>query len=271
VKFIENARFQHCVKTELETPSFGAKHGNKSWLTNFKNPSSMRQFVNSMTPEEIKKLVFYLDGLRYSFQMANLVSRRIRETLDEITRNYPGSYTEEQVTSGLLDAWTMIDICHRVRGIVQGMPGLSRNLPDIQIFLRGTEHIENLRDYVQHFRNGISKIPLDSNPLWGVLSWTTTNNQKTCYVIFSGNPVPNVYGHSLLFNKNIDQFPIETKLAANNIEVNLNRLAEQLEKVKNCISEWLDQLQRPKIQRVKGKTIVLSFQYQEIKSPAAGV
>ena len=224
-----------------------------------------------MTPEEIKKLVFYLDGLRYSFQMANLVSRRIRETLDEITRNYPDNYTEEQITSGLLDAWTLVDICHRVRELVQQTPRLSHNLPGIQIFLRGTEQIENLRHYVQHLRSGIPNIPVQSNPLWGVLSWTPTNDKTVCYTIFSGNLVGGVYGNTLTLDTHNLQFTAEMKLTADGIEIDLNFILEQLKKVKICISEWLEQLQQPKIQQVKGKTMVLSFQYQKIKSPAPAV
>ncbi|HSY09739.1 MAG TPA: hypothetical protein VK840_02380, partial [Candidatus Dormibacteraeota bacterium] len=149
-----------------------------------------------MTEAELKKLVFYLDGLRYSFQMANLVSRRIRETLDEIAQNHPDKYTEDQITSGLLDAWTLIDICHRVRELVQQTPKLSQNLTGIQIFLRGTAQIENLRHYVQHLRSGIPNIPVQSNPLWGVLSWTPTDNKTVCYTIFSGNLVGGVYGNT---------------------------------------------------------------------------
>lgn len=221
-----------------------------------------------MTEAEQKKLVFYLDGLRYSFQMANLVSRRLRETLDEIARNHPDKYTEEQVTSGLLDAWTLVDICHRVRGLIQGMRGLSRKLPGIQIFLRGTEQVESLRDYVQHFRNEIPNIPFKSNPLWGVLSWTSSENHSVGFTIFSGNLVSGVYGHSLVFDKNALKYSAEIKLVASDVEVGLNHLLEHFEKVKACISEWLDQLQKPKIQRVKGKTMVLSFKYEEIKPPA---
>jgi hypothetical protein len=224
-----------------------------------------------MTPEEIKKLAFYLDGLRYSFQMANLVSRRIRVTLDEIARNYPDNYTEEQITSGLLDAWAMIDICHRVRELVQQTPRLSQNLPGIQIFLRGTEQVKNLRHYVQHLRSGIPNIPVQSNPLWGVLSWTPTNEKTACFTIFSGNLVGGVYGNTLTLNTHNLQFTGETKLLADDIEIDLNSILEHLKKVKTCISEWLEQLQQPKIQQVKGKTMVLSFQYQEVKSPAAGV
>jgi hypothetical protein len=224
-----------------------------------------------MNEVELKKLVFYLDGLRYSFQMANLVSRRIRETLDEIARNHPDKYTEEQITSGLLDAWTLVDICYRVRELVQQTPKLSQNLTGIQIFLRGTEQIENLRHYVQHLRSGIPNIPIQSNPLWGVLSWTPTDNITVCYTIFSGNLVGGVYGNTLTLDTHNLQFTAEMKLLANGIEIDLNSILEQLKKVKICISEWLEQLQQPKIQQVKGKTMVLSFRYEGIKSPAAGV
>ena len=217
----------------------------------------------NMTAEEIKKLVFHLDGLRYSFQMSNLVSRRIGGTLDEIARNHPDSYTEEQVTSALLDAWILIDICHRVRGIAQGMPGLSRKLSGIQIFLRGTEQIESLRDYVQHFRNEIPNIPLESNPLWGVLSWTPTFDKTKAYSIFSGKLVGGVTGHSLTFDVNNAQFVTEIRLQANGINVNLVSVSKHLVKLKDCISAWLDQLEHPKVERVKGKTLVLSVYYKK--------
>jgi len=224
-----------------------------------------------MTEAERKKLVFYLDGLRYSFQMANLVSRRLRETLDEIARNHPDKYTEEQVTSALLDAWTLVDICHRIRELVQQTPRLSKNLAGIQIFLRGTEQTENLRHYVQHLRSGIPNIPVQSSPLWGVLSWTPTGSKTVCYTIFSGNLVGGVYGNTLTLETNNFKFTAEMRLLANGIEIDLNSILEQLKKVKTCISECLEQLQQPKIQLVKGKTMVLSFRYEEIKSPAAVV
>jgi hypothetical protein len=219
-----------------------------------------------MTPEEAKKLVFYLDGLRYSFQMANLVSHRFRETLDDIARYHSkNEYTEEQITSGLLDAWTLVDICHRVRELVQQTPGLSQKLPDIQIFLRGTEQIKNLRHYVQHLRSGIPDIPIQSNPLWGVLSWTHTNDKAVCYTIFSGNLVGGVSGNSLTFDAHKFQFVAEVKLLADGIEIDLNSISEKLSKLKICISDWIDK--QPHIKRVGGKTMVLS--YQAIKSPAA--
>ena len=223
-----------------------------------------------MTEQEIKKLVFYLDGLKYSFQMGNLAARRIRETLDEIARCYPkDEYTEEQITSALLDAWTLVDVCFRVRELVQQTPGLSPKLPGLQIFLRGTKSVDQLRNYVQHFRSGIPKIPKLSNPLWGSLSWTPTSDNKTCFTIFSGHLVGGVSANTITLDTHNSQFTSETKLLADGIEVDLHSISEQLKKVKNCVSDWIDQQPHFKRSKVKGKSLVLSFSY--IKSPAAAV
>jgi hypothetical protein len=114
--------------------------------------------------------------------------------------------------------------------------------------------------YVQHFGSGIHKIPLQSNPLWGVLSWPT-KDKKTSYTIFSGNLAPGVSGPSLVLDTHKREFTDEINLHANGISVNLLLIYGQLVKFKTCVSEWLDQSQQPKIKTVKGKTLVLAFQY----------
>ena len=103
------------------------------------------------------------------------------------------------------------------------------------------------------------------NPLWGVLSWTPTNDKAVCYTIFSGNLVGCVSGNSLSFDAHKFQFVDEIKLLADGIEIDLNSISEKLSKLKICISDWIDK--QPHIKRVGGKTMVLS--YQAIKSPAA--
>jgi hypothetical protein len=220
-----------------------------------------------MTIEELKTLVFYLDGLKYSFQMAELASQRLKATLDEIAQKHPNEYTENQITSCLLDAWVMVDVCHRVRELVQQTPGLRKKLPGIQVFLRGTEQVQNLRNYVQHFRSGIPDIPLQSNPLWGVLSWTSSNDKTTGYTIFSGNLVVGVSGASLPLDVHKFQFAPEIKLIAHGIEIDLCMIAEQLVEVKSCIVDWLGQL--PNFSLVKGKTAVLSFSAVKLPAPPA--
>ena|SRR6266550_7760874 len=85
-------------------------------------------------PARIRDLFFYIDGLRYSFEMAKLALSRLRETLEEIASkhdNQKGFKAEE--ISAFLDAWVVVDMCHRVRELVQQTPGLSQKEPQIQI------------------------------------------------------------------------------------------------------------------------------------------
>jgi hypothetical protein len=221
-----------------------------------------------MTSEEIKNFIFYLDGLKYSFQMADLAFQRLKSTLDEIAQNHAaGQYTEYHVTSCLLDAWTLVDMCHRIRSLVQQTPGLSHKTLGIQIFLRGTQKVDNLRNYVQHFRNGIPKIPLQSFPLWGVLSWVPSHDIAICYTIASGNLVGGVSAPSIPFDLKSWCFTAEIKLYANATEVDLCEIAAKMTEVQRCIIEWLDQ--QPNVKRLKGKTMVTA--YKAIKPPAPPV
>ena len=218
-----------------------------------------------MTNEEIKKFIFYLDGLKYSFQMAGLAFERLKNTLDEIAKHHSaGEYTENHITSSLLDAWTLVDTCHRIRSLVQQTPGLSPKIPGIQVFLRGTQEVDNLRNYVQHFRSGIPKIPLQSYPLWGVLSWIPSHDKTICYTIVSGNMVGGVSAPSIPFDLGHWRFTAKIILFANGMEVDLCEIAAKMTKVQNCIIEWLDQ--QSNIKRSKGKTIVTA--YRAIKPPA---
>ena len=78
--------------------------------------------------------------------MAQLAARRLRTTLDEVAvRHAATQHAEEQIVSPLLDAWSLVDMCHRARELVQK---LSQKLLGVQVFLRSTSHVEGLRHYV---------------------------------------------------------------------------------------------------------------------------
>jgi len=84
---------------------------------------------------------------------------------DKADRYASGQDAEDYVTSALLDTWSVIDMCHRTRDLLQQMPGLSQKSPFVQTFLRNTAHVEDLRHYVQHLRSGIPGIPGSGAPL----------------------------------------------------------------------------------------------------------
>jgi len=123
-------------------------------------------------PIGIRNLIFYIDGLRYSWEIADIALIRLKETLNAIAAKHDNreNFRKEEV-SAFLDAWVIVDMCHRVRGIIQQIQGLPKKSPEIQVFLRQTAEIEDLRNHFQHFRSGIHKIPDTTYPLWGSLSW----------------------------------------------------------------------------------------------------
>jgi len=55
--------------------------------------------TSNMTPEKWRNTVFYWDGLRYSFAMADIALRRLRETLDSLARRQETSDQSEREVS----------------------------------------------------------------------------------------------------------------------------------------------------------------------------
>lgn len=92
-------------------------------------PTYMRP--SAATPaQQLRRTVFYLDGLRYCFAMADVAAQRLRGTLDEVVlRHSAHEDYEKEVASALLDAWSLVDVCHRARELVQQTPGLSPRRP----------------------------------------------------------------------------------------------------------------------------------------------
>ena len=209
---------------------------------------------------EARKIVFYLDGLQYSFAMADIAAKRLTKTLDSIVLRQKTLQEDckEEVASALLDAWSLVDMCHRIRELIHGMPGLSaKKQPEVRIFLQSTGQVETLRNYVQHFRNGIPKSPTPSSPLWGTLSWSPTDDPMACYTIFTGNIIPGVTAPTLAFDTHKSKFSSRIILFAGDSAIDLDLIAEQMSKMKTWTVKWLEQKKNVKL--VKGKTLIWSF------------
>jgi hypothetical protein len=193
-----------------------------------------------MTNAEVRRLVFYLDGLRYSFAMTELAANRITLTLKELTRAWLAAEpTELLATEALLDAWSIVDMCHRIRELVQQVPGLSSKKPEIQIFLRATESIEELRHYVQHFRKGISSIPSNCSPLWGSLSWVPESEPNACYTLFTGNFLDGINVSTLTFDIQEGRYLSGFRLYASDAVSDLLDIADRVESSENVSSSGL--------------------------------
>jgi hypothetical protein len=109
-----------------------------------------------------RKQTVFLDGVTYSVQMADLAHTRLQNTLINDNPDH---------TSAVLDAWSIVDSLHRLRELLNQMPGVKRNSPTLQIFQRNTTQIEAMRHGVQHLRGEIDTLVAQNKPVWGSLSW----------------------------------------------------------------------------------------------------
>ena len=195
-----------------------------------------------MTRQEIRRAAFCLDGLRYSLSMADVAAQRLQPTLDEVARLHSTMQDAElSVTAALLDAWSLVDMCHRARELVQSTPTLPHRLPGIQIFLRATSPIEDLRHYVQHFRSHITKIPASWSPLWGSLSWVPTFDPTTCYTVLTGNLIEGVEAHSISYDTHEFHFTTDIILSTGVATADLLSIAAQLSNLRRSLVEWVKQ------------------------------
>lgn len=113
-----------------------------------------------------RKQTVFLDAIQYSVDMADLAHSRLQAVLAAGAPSQEGPSV-----SVVLDAWSMVDSLHRLRELVDQMPGIKANSPTLQLLLRNTDDVEHLRNGVQHLRGSIDELVTENVPLWGVLNW----------------------------------------------------------------------------------------------------
>lgn len=119
------------------------------------------------------RTILFLDGIRYSIEISHLAYLRLVDTLERVAA-LSGTASDELadlIVTSVSDAWAMIDSVHRLRELVEHLPGLRRKDPNVQVLLRSTEVVEELRNRVQHFRSEIDDFLPAKAPLWGSISW----------------------------------------------------------------------------------------------------
>jgi hypothetical protein len=67
----------------------------------------------------------------------------------------------------------VVDSLQRLRGLLKQMPGSKNKSPGLQVFLRNTDMVEDLRNMVQHLNHEIDNLVDQNEPVFGTLSWFT--------------------------------------------------------------------------------------------------
>ncbi len=122
-----------------------------------------------------RRQAVFLDGIRYSVEMADLAYGRLRSGLWALSSEDGMDDAQGQVSpfvEPFLDAWSIVDSVHRLRQLLEQMPGLKKaKSPPYQLFLRKTSPVEQFRHAIQHLRNELDRMSSQRWPVWGVLDW----------------------------------------------------------------------------------------------------
>ncbi len=113
----------------------------------------------------------FLDGIRYSIEMADLSFRRLKVSLlTAMTKEQP---PPDIFTSAFLDAWSLVDSAYRLLVLHRNMRGI-KNTPAVTVIRDGLAPAEDLRHSIQHLNKQISAYSEAGYPTWGSLSWVAS-------------------------------------------------------------------------------------------------
>jgi len=123
-----------------------------------------------------RRQAFFLEGIRFSIEMIDVTHQRLQNVLRHISeRSHAGEkLTPEPFACVLQDAWSVIDSVHRLRGLLNHIPGISKRMriPAIRYFFQDSAVVEVFRNTIQHLPEEIRNEPLDPTwSVWGNLSW----------------------------------------------------------------------------------------------------
>lgn len=126
--------------------------------------SPLRSLPANLNPHQ----AMYLDGIRYSLDMAGIAYVRLRQGLFDIDAFIP-ERKKDIYPMLFLDAWSMVDSLNRLRVLLGNFRGM-KNTPDKRVFLDGLASFLALRNNIQHLDGTIKDVKA-GEPAWGHLSW----------------------------------------------------------------------------------------------------
>jgi len=200
--------------------------------------SPLRQVPDSID----RRSVLYLDGIRYCFHIFDLASARLVTALQALSTSYVSpQLLADQIATAISDAWTMVDTVHRLRELLSQAPRLKKNSPELQLFIRHTSKIEDLRHFYQHFRTRIDSFASIGMPLWGTLSWIHTDlatGENHNYTIAPGTFFEGATVYSCTVDFVEMKYVERIALFAGSAMVDLAVLAEQVEQFTAWYTTW---------------------------------
>jgi hypothetical protein len=179
-----------------------------------------------------------VDALRYSLVLEYRAYAAISRALRAIERDRRLHPSEARALSAINNAWHIVDVVHRVRGLITSVPGLPNKTPEVQVFLRNTAPTEDFRNLYQHLNSEIGKIRTTTNPIMGVLSWVTQNPSKSI-TMFLGTGAADIQVHTVALDTWRGEFAQTRLFSAGNRDLELDKIHAGCKRIGSYLNEWL--------------------------------
>ncbi|MDP1548828.1 MAG: hypothetical protein Q8L97_01525 [Nitrosomonas sp.] len=165
--------------------------------------------------------------------------------------------------SAFWHCWSFVDTAHRIREIAQALPGLSNKTPELRAFLDATIIAEEFRHYIQHLRRELSKIPGNSYPVWGSLSWVDPADPLLMHTILAGAQVGNTQYAGCVYDTFEHKWVSKVSLSIDGKSFNFDPIFDVCLQFRDFVVPWLLATYAPGI-KFREELPILSARLQHI-------
>ena len=139
--------------------------------------------LNQLPKDKLnEREIIFLETIVHSIKVIDISYNRLINQLhddkDDLATELP-----------MIEVWNIIDSSHRLRCIIEKTPGLKKKLSWFQLTVRKLKETEVLRNFIQHYNQGIDNLIDNVRPLLGHLSWVEklNSNEAKIGLIVPGN------------------------------------------------------------------------------------
>ncbi len=116
-----------------------------------------------------RRRVLYIDAVETCFEMIDAAYTRLLGLI--VTRWSPEGRGAPDLMPALAEAWSVVDWVHRLRRLLDQMPGIKKRAVGYQLFWRRSKGVEDLRHMIQHLDRRIDEVAAGGYPAMGTLAW----------------------------------------------------------------------------------------------------
>jgi hypothetical protein len=188
--------------------------------------------------ERVRPLLLYLDGLRFACAICASGYNRAVLSLRNFEREPIAAVTAEQAIAVLADLWSVVDAAHRVRILVTKMPYRKAISSEYEIFERNTRVVEELRNYIQHLDEEISRLEKNATPVWGSISWQGDRDPTISFTLIAGSTAVAQTHHSLVWDRLERKFVRPMEICVGTTIFDVLGVVKSVERLEGVLSRW---------------------------------